>query len=336
MSFIWPTMLAGLMVVPLLVVGYLLLQRRRRRIAARYSSMGFVQHSHGRPLGARRHIPPVLFLVAITVLLVAMARPQSELFVPRLEGTIILAFDVSGSMSADDIQPTRLEAAKKSAREFVSAQPSTIRIGVVTFSEGGFSTQSPTNNTDEVLAAIDRLSAQRGTSLARGIEAGLNVIIAEEEGEPLTLADPAFAPTAAPLSPVTPGTYTSSVIVLLSDGENTQDPDPMDAARAAAERGIRVYAIGIGTTDGAILALDGFQVRSRLEEGALQQIADYTGGEYKAAQNEQDFKAIYNNIKPEITIRAERTEITALVAGIGIAIMMVAGTFSMLWLGRLP
>ena len=335
MSFIWPTMLAGLMVVPLLVVGYLLLQRRRRRIAARYSSMGFVQQAHGRPLGARRHVPPVLFLVAITVLLVAMARPQSELFVPRLEGTIILAFDVSGSMTADDIQPTRLEAAKKSAREFVSAQPSTVRIGVVTFSEGGFSTQSPTNKTDEVLAAIDRLSVQRGTSLARGIEAGLNVIIAEEEGEPLTLADPA-APTATPLSPVTPGTYTSSVIVLLTDGENTQDPDPMDAAHAAAERGIRVYAIGIGTTDGAILTLDGFQVRSRLEEGALQQIADYTGGEYKAAQNEQDFKAIYNNIKPEITIRAERTEITALVAGIGIAIMMVAGTFSMLWLGRLP
>jgi Ca-activated chloride channel homolog len=332
MSFIWPLMLFSLMLLPILAMAYLLLQRRRRRIAARYSSMGFNLQSGGRTLGFRRHVPAILFLVAISILLVALARPQSDILIPRLEGTIILAFDVSNSMGADDIEPTRLEVAKTTAREFVEAQPSTIEIGVVTFSEGGFSTQSPTNNRDEVLRAIDRLALQRGTSVARGIEAGLNIILADEEGESLTLGE------RSDTEPMTfpPGTFDSSVIVLLSDGENTSDPDPLEMAQEAANLGVRVHAVGIGTREGAVLNLDGFTVRSHLEEETLQQIAQLTGGFYQAAPSEDELRVIYENLTPEIVVESEKMEVTSIFAGVGVLVMLLGGTLSALWLGRLP
>lgn len=332
MTFIWPAMLTSLVLSPLLAIAYVLLQRRRQRIAARYSSMDFTLQSGGRPIGFRRHVPAALFLLAITILLVALARPQSEVLIPRVEGTIVLAFDVSNSMGADDVQPNRLEVARTTALEFVEAQPSTIEIGVVTFSEGGFSTQSPTGNRDEVMMAINRLGLQRGTSLARGIEAGLNVILADEQGESLTLGERAETEATAVLAE----TFDSSVIVLLTDGENTSDPDPLEMAREAANLGVRVHAIGIGTPQGAILDLDGYKVRSRLEEETLQQITQLTGGLYQAAQSEEDLRVIYNNLQPEIVVESEQMEVTSIFAGVGMMVMLLGGMLSALWLGRLP
>src|ERR671933_2421391 len=164
MSFIWPQMLVLLVLLPLFVGLYLRLQQRRRRLVASYGSLGLVQAAAGQRVGARRHIPPALFLAGLTMLIVALARPQTVVSLPRVEGTVILAFDVSGSMAADDLKPTRLEAAKTAARQFVQRQPPSVEIGVVTFSEGGFTTQAPTNEQDLVLAAINRLAVQRGTS----------------------------------------------------------------------------------------------------------------------------------------------------------------------------
>src|SRR2546423_1557302 len=178
MTFIWLPMLVWLSSIPLCIVVYIRMQQRRRRFAARYGNPGLVPEAAGRRLGMRRHIPSALFLVALTILLVALARPQTVVSLPRLEGTIILAFDVSGSMAADDVKPTRLAAAKSAARAFVQRQPSTVQIGVVSFSDGGFSMQVPTNDQSAVLTAISRLTLQHGTSLARGIEASLKVIAA--------------------------------------------------------------------------------------------------------------------------------------------------------------
>ena len=221
----------------------------------------------------------LFFLAGLTILFLSLARPQTVVNLPREEGTVILAFDVSGSMAADDMKPTRMEAAKAAARAFIERQPSTVQIGVVAFSDSGFSVQSPTNDQEAILAAIDRLRPQRGTSLARGIEASLNTIaIAQGQGgqgnDPALSGGPTAEPTPSP-TPVPKGMYTPAVIVLLTDGENNENPNPLVAAQAAADRGVRIYTVGIGSAAGSILHIEGFTVHSQLDEAALKQISQH-------------------------------------------------------------
>jgi Ca-activated chloride channel family protein len=334
MSFIWPPMLLSLLLVPLFVVLYLRIQQRRQQLAASYGSFGLVQESVGRQLGLRRHIPSALFLVGLTFLLFALARPQAVVNLPRVEGTVILAFDVSGSMAADDLQPTRMEAAKTAAIEFVKQQPVTVQIGVVAFSDGGFTVQVPTNDQEAVLATINRLTPQRGTSLGQGVFAALTTIAADaEQGEQPVDNDSPSMPTPTPLPA---GTYSSAAIVLLTDGENNQDPDPLDAAQAAADRGVRIYTIGIGSTEGATLNVEGFAVHTQLNEAMLQQISRLTEGTYYNAGDEEDLRQIYENLDSQLVIKPEKMEITSIFAGTSILLLLLGGTFSMLWFGRLP
>jgi Ca-activated chloride channel family protein len=338
MTFIWPTMLILLLAVPLLVVGYLRVQQRRRRLVALYGDPALAAGAAGRRPGAsraaRRHVPAVLFLTALTILIVALARPQAVVSLPRVQGTVILAFDVSGSMAADDMEPTRLQAAKAAAAGFVERQPSTVQIGVVSFSDGGFPTQPPTNDRAAVLTAIERLMVQRGTSVARGIEASL-AAIAADKNPTLTLAEPSGTPVATP-TPVPEGTYTSAVIVLLSDGENNQFPDPLETAQVAAGLGVRIYTVGIGSAEGAMLNIEGFSVRSRLDEQTLRRISELTGGTYFNAENEEELHTVYDNLNPELVIKPEEMEVTSLFAGAGLLILTLGGMLSLLWLGRLP
>jgi Ca-activated chloride channel homolog len=333
MTFIWLPMLVWLSLIPLGVMAYIRMQQRRRRLAARYGNPGLVHEAASRRLGVRRHIPSALFLVALTILIVALARPQAVVSLPRLEGTIILVFDVSRSMAADDLKPTRLAAAKTAARAFVQRQPSTVQIGVVSFSDGGIALQAPTNDQDAVLAAINRLTLQSGTSLARGIEASLKALAAGTDHALTLSSNRAQTPTP---TPVPKGTYTSAVIVLLTDGENTQSPDPLAAAQMAADRGVRIYTVGIGSTAGATLHIDGFTVRSRLDEQTLHQIARLTGGAYYNAANAGELRTIYASLDPQLVIKPQKTEVTSLFAGAGILVLMIGGTLSLLWLGRLP
>src|SRR6266498_4373880 len=176
MSFIWPTLLLTLFFVPLLILLYLRIQARRRKLAAHYGSLGLVHDAKGSGIGFRRHIPAVTFLAGISILVFSLARPQATLSVPKIEGTVILTFDVSGSMAADDFKPTRIEAAKAAAKQFVENQPTGVSIGVVVFSDGGISVQPPTDNREETLATISRLVPRRGTSLGNGILVALNTI----------------------------------------------------------------------------------------------------------------------------------------------------------------
>jgi Ca-activated chloride channel homolog len=345
MTFIWPIMLIWLLLVPLLVVVYLRLQRQRARLTALFGNQELApavsphstrdnkRSAHAFRV-ARRHIPSVLFLLALVILIIGLARPQTLVGLPRLEGTIILTFDVSGSMLADDLKPTRLEAAKAAARQFVQRQPSSVQIGVVAFSDGAFSTQAPTNQQAEVLAAIDRLTVQKGTSMARGIQASLAAISTVENPD-LTLADPLGTPTTTP-TPVPAGTYKSAVIVMLSDGENNQTPDPLDAAQEAANRGVRIYTVGIGSAEGALLKIDGFSVRSRLDEQTLRQISEITGGTYQDAESEEELGAVYDNLSPELVVKPQEMEVTSLFAGAGIFFLVIGSMLSLLWLGRLP
>ena len=336
MSFIWPTLLLMLLSVPLLVLFYIFLQGRRRRFAERYGSLGLVNDSAGSGIGLRRHIPATIFLAGITILLFSLSRPQATVSVPKIEGTVMLTFDVSGSMAAEDLQPTRMEAAKEAARQFVEQQPSGISIGVVVFSDGGISVQPPTDNREETLTTIDRLVPRRGTSIGNGILVALNTI-AVDAGDPPILSsndlsqDPAVAPVEAPQ-----GWYPSAVIVLFTDGENNQDPDPALAAEVAADLGVRVYTIGVGTPGGTTIEVEGMTVHTSLDEAMLQFIAFETGGVYYNAGNENELDRIYSDLEPKLSIKPEELEMTSIFAGLGMIVFLIGGMLSLLWFGHVP
>ncbi len=334
MTFIWPIMLLSLLLVPLLIWYYRRQVRLRDRGTAVLGPLGLVQSGDGTAVGRRRHIPPILFLIGLTLLLFALSRPELPVSLPRIEGTVILAFDVSSSMLADDLAPSRIEAAKEAAREFVANQPSTIRVGVVAFSNGGLIVQPPTEVQADVLATIDRLSPQGGTSLGQGIFTSLNAIA----GEAIVLDENALEPEnlADSVAALQIDEFSSAVIVLLSDGENTEFPEPLEIAQIAAEAGVRIYTVGIGSPEGAMIEVDGFSIVTQLNEPALQEIASLTNGTYYFAENEEELRDIYRNIDLQLTIRGEQMEITAILAGISLMFMLVSGALSMLWFGRVP
>jgi len=229
-----------------------------------------------------------------------------------------------------------MEAAKAAVRDFVQRQPLTVQIGVVAFSDSGFSVQVPTNDQAAILAAIDRLSPTRGTSLANGILISLNTIAAADAGQ-TTRYYSNVTPTPSPTpTPVPKGTYTSAVIVLVTDGENTVSPDPIDAAQTAADRGVRVNTVGIGSAAGTTLHINGFTVRTQLDEAMLQQISQLTDGTYYNAENEQDLHTIYDNLNPQLIIKPEKTEVTSILAGAGLLVLLIGGAFSLRWFSRLP
>jgi Ca-activated chloride channel family protein len=336
MTFLWPAMLWFLLSLPLFVLLYIRLQLRRRRLAASYGSLGRLRAANGRPVGYHRHLPPALFMAGLGVLIFSLARPQAVVSLPRLQGTVILAFDVSASMAADDFKPTRIDAAKAAAQEFVDNQPNSVLVGVVAFSDSGLSVQVPTNDKEAVMASIARLAPSRGTSLANGIYATLNTLATLNKApDTHYYSSQTPEPTPSP-TPVPAGTYTPAVIVLLTDGENTQSPDPLLAAQAAADRGVRIYTVGIGSATGADLVVDGFTVHTQLDEAMLQQISQISGGTYYNAESTQDLHKIYGNINPQLVLKPEKMEVTSLFAGASILILLFGGVFSLLWFSRLP
>ena len=299
MSFIWPLMLLTLLFVPLLVGLYFRLLQRRRQLVADLGPLGMVQNSSGRELaGTPPRCRPRFYLLGLTLLLFGLARPEMIVNLPRTEGTVILAFDVSNSMAADDLEPTRIDAAKTAARAFVENQPRTIRIGVVAFSNGGLVVQQPTNDQVDILATIDRLSPQGGTSLGQGIFTSLNAIA----GEAIAIDEISLEEDTQSLDI---GYYPSAVVLLLTDGENTGPPDPLEIAQVAAEAGVRIYPVGIGSPEGAVVQIDGFNILTQLNETTLQEIASLTNGDYYHAEDEESLQEIYKNIDLQLTIRGK-------------------------------
>lgn len=345
MSFIWPYMLLTLLFVPLLVAVYIRLQHKRKRALANLGALGMASNSAGQPLGKRRHGPALFFLGGLALTFFGLARPEMVVSLPRIEGTVILAFDVSNSMAAEDLEPTRIEAAKAAATAFIQEQPDTIRIGVVAFSRGGLVVQQPSNDRTISLGAIERLSPEGSTSLGQGIFTALNAIA----GEPIAI-DPAALELAMPeegefeagssgaasLDSLEIGHYPSSVILLLTDGENMGPPDPLAIAQLAAQANVRIYTVGIGSTEGAILEIDGFLVQTQLNEQVLQEIANMTNGEYFHATDEESLQEIYENVDLRLTVEAENMEITAVIAGLSILFLLAGGALSLLWFGRAP
>ena len=330
MTLLWPWMLLSLLLVPLLVGLYLWLLRRRRRATADLGPLGLEQSRAAR----RRHAPPAFYLLGLACVLLAMARPEMPVTLPRVEGTVVLAFDVSNSMLADDVEPTRIEAAREAARAFVENQPSTVQIGIVAFGNGGLVIQPPTSEQAELLAAIDRVSPQGGTSLGQGIFTALNAIA--EEPIALDEAGPAAEEAPEELPALEIGDHSSAVILLLTDGENTGGPEPLDVAQLAAEAGVRIYPVGIGSEEGAVLEVEGFNVHTRLDERALEAIAAVTNGFYYRATDAESLQEIYREVDLQMTIKGERREATSLFAGAGAFFFLIGGALAMLWFGRVP
>ncbi len=327
MSLGSPWMLLALVLVPCLVVAYWWMLRRRAERAAQLASEGLVPTTAGQRVRWRRHIPFALFALALVLVGVGVARPMVSLALPDRTGTVILAFDVSNSMRARDLEPTRMAAAKKAALAFVEQQPRTIRIGVVAFGDAAVTVLKPSNVKEDIVAAIERLSVGGGTSLGQGLFASLRAIA----GKPLTLNQSALD---SDTGQVDIGFFGSSAIVLLSDGENTSRPDPLDIAKVASTAGVPVHAIGIGTKRGTVIEVDGFNIATALDEELLKKIATVTDGTYDQAADAAALAKVYDSIDLEFKATRKPREVTALFAAGGGLLLALGGALSMLWLGR--
>jgi Ca-activated chloride channel family protein len=348
-TFLWPAMLWLAVLVPVVTAAYVLMQRRRNKQALRYARLALAKNAQGAAPRLRRHLPPLLMLLALVLMIVAIARPASVISLPYQYETVVLAIDSSGSMRATDVAPTRIAAARAAARSFVAAQPRDTRIGVVAFAATASVVQAPTLNRDDILSALDRIQLQRGTAIGSAILVSLKLIFPDVEFD-LRSANPRPGGTreaqrgtsldAAPNAQASggtppPGSFKSAAIVLLTDGQTTAGPDPFEAARMASERGVRVFTVGVGTLAGEVLSAEGWSMRVRLDEDALKTIATTTKAEYFHAETATDLSGIYQALTSRLVFEKRATEITALFAAAAAVCALLSGLLSLLWFNRI-
>jgi len=343
MSFFSPNMLWLLTILPVLVAGYILMLRRQNKRSVRYAHIGLVKAAVGPGQRMRRHVPPALFLVALGVALFSISRPAAVITLPSQRETIILAMDVSGSMRATDMEPQRISAAQSAAIEFVKELPISARIGVVAFSSNAMTVQRPTDNIDDIVAAISRLAPQRYTAMGSGILTALKDIF--QEGDDLGDGTPLHDGTrgaplgeAAPVEEetkiVAPGSYTSAIIILLTDGQTNMGIDPIRAAKDAAKKGVRIYTVGFGSEKGGTIQFEGHRTHVKLDEFTLRKVAEITRGEYFRAGSRQELKTIYTNLTKQLVMEEKKTEMTGIFAGLAALLVILAGALSMKWTNR--
>ena len=346
MVFLWPSLLWLLLILPLLVLLYLWLLRRRKVQALAYPGLALVRQALGSRAQWRRHLPPLLFLLGLAALMLAAARPLAVLKLPSEQQTIILAMDVSGSMRATDVEPDRLTAAQNAAKAFIKELPRHVRVGVVAFAGTAQLAQLPTQSHDDLLKAIDSFQLQRGTATGNGIMVALATLfpdagidIAALGGRQAMRVLPMDQvtrpePEQKTFTPVAPGSYRSAAIIMLTDGQRTTGVDPLEAAQWAADRGVRVYTVGVGTVQGEVIGFEGWSMRVRLDEDTLKAVALRTNAEYFHAATAQDLRKVYETLSSRISVETKETEVTALLALAGAALMLLAGALSVWWFGR--
>jgi Ca-activated chloride channel homolog len=341
MNFLWQEALWLLLLLPLLVWAYFWLLKRRKKTAVSWSSLAVVKEAMGQQRLWRRHVPPALLLLALGALIVASARPTAVLTLPMVEQTVILAMDVSGSMRATDVEPNRLVASQNAAKAFIGELPNSVRVGVVSFAGTAAIVQPPTLSREDVAAAIDRFQLQRATAIGSGIILSLAAIFPEAGIDLSQVTGARLMPKAIgdtkpekEFTPVEPGSYTSAAIILLTDGQRTTGPETMDAAKMAADRGIKVYTVGIGTKEGDTIGFEGWSMRVRLDEESMKQVASATRAEYFYAGNALDLKKVYQSLGSRLSAQKKETEITALFAAAGALLTLLAAGLSIWWFGR--
>ena len=345
MTFLWPQFLWLLLALPLLLLIYLWLLRRKKKLALRYASLSIVRDAMGAGQRVRRHIPPILFLLALAAMLVAAARPMAVVVLPSNQQTIILAMDISGSMRAADVLPNRLVAAQEAAKGFIKDLPRSVKVGIVAFAGSAQVAQLPTTNHEELVAAIDAFQLQRATATGNAIVVSLATLF-PDAGIDLsdfappsrlrgTSIDQAGKAPAKEFTPVAPGSYTSAAIIMLTDGQRTTGVDPLDAAKVAADRGVRVYTVGIGTVDGETIGFEGWSMRVRLDEDTLKAIANKTQAEYFYAGTAADLHKVYTTLSSRLTVEKKETEISALFALAAAGLALLSAGLSLLWFNRI-
>jgi Ca-activated chloride channel homolog len=319
MTFEEPLRLWLLLGLAALAAAYLVMQRRRSRYAVRFTNLRLLDKVAPERPGWRRHLPATLFLIMLASLTVGFARPADEVRVPRERATVIVAVDVSASMLATDVDPDRLAAARSSASEFVADLPEEFNVGLVAFAGNASVTVAPGTDRDALRAGIAQLGesnvSSRGTAIGEAIAASLQAI---------RNVDPEAADEPPPAR-----------VVLLSDGANTAGLPPDEAAARAAEAGVPVDTISVGTGDG-VIDLDGRQVGVPVDGESLQAVAEQTGGGYHEAGSSEELGAVYADIGSSVGYRTEQRDVSARFIGLGLLVALgVAGT-SLAWFSRLP
>jgi Ca-activated chloride channel homolog len=352
MRFLWPDLLWLLLAVPALVATYFYALRRKKKTAVRYASLMLVRDAIGPGQAFRRHLPPALFLLAMVMAILAIARPSATVTLPSEYMTLILAMDVSRSMQAGDVAPTRITAAQAAVRSFIDELPRNVRMGIVTFAGTASVVQTPTENRDDLIAAINRFQLQRATATGSGLLLSLAQLLPDAgidlESAVFDSAFSRYGGGAAPLdrprkaenaakkdfTPVPPGSYTSGAIVLLSDGRRTTGPDPIEAAKLAADRGVRVYTVGFGTKEGAMIGDEQWSFYVRLDEETLKAVAAITGAEYFYAGTADDLRKVYQSLTLKFGLERKETEISALFSAVAALLVVIAAVLSLLWFHR--
>lgn len=342
MSFLWPQNLWLLLALPLLPALYLWLLRRPGKPALRLSSLALVRAAAGRSW--RRQVPPALFLLAFAILLLALARPAVRISLPWASTTVLLAMDMSLSMRVDDVKPTRMAAAQAAARTFLQELPANIEVGLITFAGTAQVAQQTTIDRPSLVGAVDAIQMQRGTAIGSAIVLCLaelfpdhGIDLGEMTFGPRRKAsglDKGGKPPPKPIEPVAPGSYDSAAIILLSDGRRTTGVHTLEAARMAADRGVRIHVVGLGTPDGHAAAGEGMAIYLQLDEPTLREVARLTGGEYHHAGTAEDLRSVYQQLGTKPEIRTRETELTALLALLAAGVMAVGAGLSVWWFGR--
>ena len=344
MTFMWPTLLWLLLAVPVLVAVYVWLLRRKKKASLRFASLSIVREAMDAGPSFRRHIPPMLFLLAITLMLLAASRPFAVVSLPMQQETIMLAIDVSGSMRATDVLPSRIVAAQNAAKAFLTELPRNIKVGIVAFAGSAQVAQIPTLNREDLISAIDRFQLQRGTAIGNGIVMSLATLFPDAG---IDLAQLQYGQRQRGVSidekpiekkeftPVAPGSYSSAAIILLTDGQRTTGVDSLEAAKLASERGVRVYTVGIGTVNGETIGFEGWSMRVKLDEETLKAIANKTQADYFYAGTAADLKKVYETLSSRLTVEKKETEISGLLALVAAALAIASAGLSMLWFNRI-
>ncbi|MFL5648235.1 MAG: VWA domain-containing protein [Chloroflexota bacterium] len=350
MNFLAPEMLLGLLLVPIAIGFYLWAQRRRSKYAVRFTNLALLSNLAPKRPSWRRHLPPVLYLAAISALLIGLARPTMIVPVPREDATVILAMDVSGSMRATDVSPTRLDAARASALSFIEQLPENVRVGIVSFASEPVTLVSPTADRGQLKAAIDSLTARDGTAMGDALMQVLDIaekIQADDAAEkPDASATPSPTPapdaSGAPKLPTDqPSNQPLVAAILLSDGANSVgETEPLDAAARAKTLGVPIYTIALGTPNGSVQVRDDFGQLQTLDvppdTATLKQIATMTGGTSFTAPTAEDLKSVYDNLQSRVGYTEERQEVTFALVGAGLLLVVLGAGLSAVWFGRLP
>ena len=340
--FLSPIHLWLLLALPLLPLAYVWLLKRRKSAPLTFSNVALLRAAAGRSW--KRHVPPALLALAFALLLLAAARPVAKVPLPGAKSTIMLAMDVSLSMRVTDVKPTRLAAAQEAAKLFLAELPRGIEVGLVTFAGSSQVAQAATLDREPLVTAINGFQMQLGTAIGSAIalcvaelfpDHGINLEALNKgyKSQSRSLDDKAKPPPKK-ITPVPPGSYTSAAIILLSDGRRTMGVDTIKAAQLAADRGVRIYVVGLGTVDGAVDMPEGMPIYMRLDEPSLKEIARITGGDYHYAGTAEQLRSVYQNLSSTLQVQKRETELAGLLALLAAVMAVAAAGLSVVWFAR--